>query len=156
MVNDEKIKGLLQALKQLGGYYIWNAEGEEFVLISKKEFDAILQPTTEVQLGFEVGNETEDQPSSAMAYLDQVNQQLATQYDTSDDEMMDFDEVQEGTEDHGLRKRVRFEPIRGDLPPDLQEYLADGIRSCKLSLLLVECVLLKRKPTWASLFFVIN
>ncbi len=121
MVNDEKIKGLLQALKQLGGYYIWNAEGEEFVLISKKEFDAILQPTTEVQLGFEVGNETEDQPSSAMAYLDQVNQQLATQYDTSDDEMMDFDEVQEGTEDHGLRKRVRFEPIRGDLPPDLQE-----------------------------------
>jgi len=122
MVNDEKIRGLLQALKQLGGYFVWQADGEEYVLISKKEFDVLKKPVTEIQLGFSVPEETESKLREEAAYLDQVNKQLADQYEEDEADMLDdIDEIEDEPAGEGMRKKVRFEPIRGDLPPDLQE-----------------------------------
>src|SRR3990167_3735889 len=110
MVNDSKIEAALEVLKQLGGYFVWSDEGEDFVLIRKQDFDGITRGPTEVQLELDTIEETEPRSRNESAYIDKINQQLAEQYETDEEAV-----------DQGIRKKVRFEPIRGDLSPELQE-----------------------------------
>lgn len=121
MVNDEKIVGLIKALKQLGGYYVWMAEGEEFVIMRKKDFDSKGEETKEVQLGLMVDREADDGRNDEEEYIDQVNEQLAARYGEEEPEITEFSTEEDGMDEMGLRKKVRFEPLRGDLSPELQE-----------------------------------
>jgi hypothetical protein len=121
MVNDSKIEAALEALRQLGGYFVWSDEGEDFVLIRKQDFDGITRGPTEVQLELDTIEETEPRSRNESAYIDKINQQLAEQYETDEAALLDFDDIDEEAVDQGIRKKVRFEPIRGDLSPELQE-----------------------------------
>lgn len=121
MVNDEKIAGLIKALKQLGGYYVWMAEGEEFVIMRKKDFDSKGKETKEVQLGLRVDEETDSEGDDEESYISQVNEQLVAQYGEDEAEMSDFNAGEDERVELGMRKKVRFEPLRGDLSPELQE-----------------------------------
>lgn len=121
MANDSKIQAAFEALRQLGGYFVWSDEGEEFVLIRKEDFDQISRGPAEVQLELDTVDETEPSPTSDSAYIDKINQQLATQYNNDETDLLDFDDIEEEATDQGVRKKVRFEPIRGDISPELQE-----------------------------------
>lgn len=121
MANESKIQAAFEALKQLGGYFVWSDEGEEFVLIRKVDFDEITRGSAEVQLELDTIEETEPFPNSDSAYIDKINQQLATQYNNNEAALLDFDDIEEEATDQEVRKKVRFEPIRGDLSPELQE-----------------------------------
>lgn len=117
MRGNKSLDELLAVLREWGGYFVFSHDGEEFVVASKEEFEGMERTNNEMQL---------ELPSSEVALadgdedvLEKINRDIALfQKQFNDDEIMEEDN--EGLLDGGANK-VRFEPIKGDISPELQE-----------------------------------
>lgn len=129
----EALEPVLRVLSQLGGQLLFtDAQGEQFVIARKTDFEAQAnKQTQERQLPFGVAKSYVRQPAdTAQDVLDKINKEIAL-YQDRQDEAQGHDDLEimpeEMDEDRGFDApmpppvRVRFEPIRGDLPPELQE-----------------------------------
>jgi hypothetical protein len=109
---------ILEALREVaGGYFVLRDGDEEYVIMPRREFEAnggnhekevqLPLPEREVNL-FEIS--------------DDINREIALYQAGQFEEATKLDPwVEEDGDDEEQGKRVRFEPLRGDLPPELQE-----------------------------------
>lgn len=121
---------IVRVLKGLGGHFTFtDTDGEQYVVVKKSEFEAQTQKR-ETQLRItsvseEVSFDTDEED------LSRVNEDIAMshvgQEEGPDDLSVSYQETEiEMSEDAYTPPapppvRIRFEPIKGDLPPDLQE-----------------------------------
>lgn len=129
MVNQMKgrdFSQILAGLRELGGYFVWRDEaGEAYVILSKREFDAWHKARElEVQLSLPAtpgiaesrGAEAE---ARADYVLERINREIALyQLRQQEDQIIEIQDSE--PEQPEKLARVRFEPLRGDLPPELQ------------------------------------
>jgi len=132
MTGGGLIETVLRALKELGGYFVWRADdGEEYVIISRRDFEARQIAAQEEQLellGQAGRSEAFGGLKTADDVLDKINRDLAL-FQLQREEEGNPEDVEEVIDGNGDPvplppiggKRVRFEPLRGDLPPDLQD-----------------------------------
>ena len=121
MVSDLKILGILEALKKVGGYFVWPVLDDEFVLMRKRDFDDLSKSAKEVQLGFDVEGRSEDEIDDGEDYLDQFNHLAVEPSDFEEFGVLGMNRGEDQEPDTRGRTKVRFESIKGDLPPELQE-----------------------------------
>lgn len=118
MHDCHKLTALAKALKTTKGYFVLPTAEEELVVIRKEEFDKLNESKQEVQLELETTPISEAEPDIHEDDLELVNQELAMQQENQDN----YDpNVMEEQLEVGPRKKVRFEPIKGDISPELQE-----------------------------------
>ena len=124
MHDTHKLVSLVDALEHLNGYFVISVEGEELVVMRKEEFDKLKEGKKEVQLGLhDAVHEESVNSEDNQEKIDLLNQELAMyqeemEYDAnaSEDEILEDEDLGAGP-----RTKVRFEPIKGDLSPELQE-----------------------------------
>lgn len=133
MNNGGPLSLILAALKELGGYFVWaDVDGEEYVIMSRRDFEQKLATTSEEQLDLlsRVSRmESFGRPTTANDMLEKINHDLALyqlqQAEEEEEREPDVDVTEEATGQFPLPpktgKTVRFEPLRGDLSPELQE-----------------------------------
>ncbi|MFH1354077.1 MAG: hypothetical protein ABIH36_02215 [bacterium] len=120
-MRKKDLSQALVSLRELGGYFVFKDEvGEEYVLLSKREFDgrqASDEPEVQLSLADAPKLETE---ARADYVLERINREIALyQLRQQEDEMAEMTDEEAEQLERGAR--VRFEPLRGDLPPELQE-----------------------------------
>ncbi len=112
--SHESLPLVLAALRQLGGYFTFKDElGEEYVVVRKADFmpsAAENQANEDVQLALTAVQDLAED-------IDSINQTIALLGLEDQDEAEDV----ASAEPMAPPRRVRFEPIKGDLPPELQE-----------------------------------
>lgn len=121
---------IVRVLKGLGGHFTFtDTDGEQYVVVKKSEFEAHThRKETQLRISTvseEVSFDTDEED------LSRVNEDIAMNHrgesDGSDDLSVSYRETEiEMTEDAYSPPapppvRIRFEPIKGDLPPELQE-----------------------------------
>ncbi|MEX2055039.1 MAG: hypothetical protein WD972_02555 [Candidatus Andersenbacteria bacterium] len=133
--NDTTLAHILAALRSVGGYFTFrDSDGEEYVIMNRQEFAAAHKPDpSEVQLTLESVEPRPTPIPSTDELLERINRDIALFRSQLDEEASEIaieitDESNETDDDQRLMessypppRRVRFEPIRGDLPPELQE-----------------------------------
>lgn len=128
MSNGGPLALVLAALKELGGYFVWaDLDGEEYVIMSRRDFEARLTASREEQL--ELLGRADRSGSigdhwTADDMLEKINRDLALYQLQREEEETKIDEAPAGGQEGQPGtpgKKVRFEPLRGDLPPELQE-----------------------------------
>ena len=130
MSLESLLTHVLAALREVGGYFVWRAEdGQEYVIVSRREFESRSRSVRDTQLDL-LDAPTAAAPWTADDMLEKINHDLALyQLQRENEAEQSLDEVPgkslDGTQgkpfDVTQGKRVRFEPLRGDLPPSLQE-----------------------------------
>lgn len=139
----ETLQPILRVLQDLGGMFSFmDEDGNQFVLASKDAYEGQLAKPQEQQLALPqaetVSRAIRKHIDSALQddVLDRINRDIALAYalkqELEEEEVLD--DVSEQGEDemlfspsippvsHDAREpRIRFEPLRGDLPPDLQD-----------------------------------
>lgn len=128
---QEAVEPVLRVLSQLGGHFTFpDKQGEQFVIARKTDFDANrgTQKPAERQLPFTGRMPMRNSPDTAGEVLDKINKEIALYQMNQQEEVDDLaadDVVDELYFQPGQPLpppvRVRFEPIKGDLPPELQE-----------------------------------
>lgn len=131
----EALAPILDVLKQLGGKFTFmDEEGTQFVLASADVLEGA-QKQEEQQLSFpqadSVAKALRKHVDSSLAddVIDRVNRDiaLAASAEHEEDEIEDVIDAEEASleEAHSYNPpkppRIRFEPIKGDLAPELQE-----------------------------------
>lgn len=133
--NDTTLAHILAALRSIGGYFTFrDSDGEEYVIVRSREFTAAHKPDqSEVQLTLESVEPRPNSIPSTDELLERINRDIAlfrSQLDEEANELAieitdESNEIDDGQRSMGGSypppRRVRFEPIRGDLPPELQE-----------------------------------
>jgi len=126
MRGNETLDNVATLLRELGGYFTFIAQdGEEYIVAAKKDVSRIgrsdqVQPELQLPLPPAASNQF-----AANELLDRINRDIAL-YQAVQEQ---FDDVDIVVEDNAAPnpaptpppRRVRFEPLRGDLPPELQE-----------------------------------
>lgn len=137
---------VLRVLSQLGGYFVFtNPQGEQFVVSSKEEFEARREkekterqlPLTAVHTTQRPRMDEEEIVDIIASSVDMLNREIALSKEPQDEQIgmddlgLEIGEEPQVVEDGSLQReyelpsipplRVKFEPIRGDLPPELQE-----------------------------------
>lgn len=128
MINGGPLALVLAALKELGGYFVWkDAAGEEYVIISRGDFERRLAVSAEEQLDLlnrTAYRETAAKSRTADDMLEKINRDLAQyQLQREEDGINLTYPLPPSTMAAASKqgKTVRFEPLRGDLSPELQE-----------------------------------
>lgn len=132
MMSLEPLQKAFDALKELGGYFVIRDEaGEEFIVMHRADMSTA---------GKSAEKENERQLSLAQApvitgadeVLERINEELAL-YQLQQAEQRFLEDIETAAEDseednieaedttQAPPVRIRFEPLRGDLPPDLQD-----------------------------------
>lgn len=127
MRGNETLNQILEVLRDLGGYFTFSDEvGEEYIIVRKQDATALQGglPEPEVQLALPPSPPI----NTADELLDRINRDIAMYQEAQEqfDDLAISEEVQDGASAEASKtlpppRRVRFEPLRGDLPPDLQE-----------------------------------
>ncbi len=128
MKGETSLQRITFILKELGGYFtFFDDDGREFVVVRKEDAAKIANKVPETQLTLQPQLAPTPEPVTADDVLEKINRDIAYFNALQEDEG-DFDDIGIDTEkttpeDSQLPppKRVRFEPLRGDLPPELQE-----------------------------------
>lgn len=133
------LERITSVLAELDGYFVFlDKDGHEFVISTRDRFDGDFAKKQEVQLTLPVTRGSSDWPDSLSSEDDELPEiiwdQPAEDTDDSIEDPFAEDESDEAVLSgsrpltHVLSststeaaRRVRFEPVRGDLPPDLQE-----------------------------------
>jgi len=140
MINNNALDTIVSILSEVRGHFILDGEnGQEYVIIAKRKFDELTHAAAERQLDLLSAVRSDERTSgSADEVLERINRDIALYELQRQEEELEERVAQlsaEGTnnnleaeggaeriDDLALGgKRVRFEPLRGDLPPDLQE-----------------------------------
>lgn len=116
---QEALQPIVRIITELGGYFTFMDEyGQRFIIGSADELKPRAKAADEKQLPLPT-------KPSAGAVLERINREIALYQITQQDEAVDDLAVDEKPTlpPPSLREplRVRFEPLRGDLPPELQE-----------------------------------
>lgn len=143
-MDSRALESVLAVLKRLGGYFVLADGGEEYVLVGKEYFDELQLAKKGRQLSLSAARglmssikEEKEVVGTDRAELKKVvesgvSKQLEKNKESVDDvlERINRDialyrlQQEEETElDDELRspQKVKFEPLKGDLPPELQE-----------------------------------
>lgn len=114
------LEPILELLDQIDGYLVFKgANGQEYILGRAEDvLGEEAEESEEIQLSLPTASSDRDKRSRSAAdeLLDRLNREIALfQLQQEDDDIEDLGFEQEPP------KRIRFEPLRGDLPPELQE-----------------------------------
>lgn len=132
MLTGETFKKILEVLGETEGYFVFRDEkGREFVVAPKADFmKTEEQGNSERQLAFpspsslaQAVRETAEREETTPAFvIDSINREIA-KYSNEQQELMVDDLSLEASASPKPKsgKKVRFEPISGDLAPELQE-----------------------------------
>jgi hypothetical protein len=127
------LEPLLNILKRFGGYYLFRSHsGEQYVIMSRSEFDRREEAVSEHQLPLPAALSA---ASSAGDVLERINREIALyQLQQAEEDVGEEPEAEEQASQLPAQatmttieveqtppRRIRFEPLRGDLPPELQE-----------------------------------
>jgi len=132
MKTGGSFDAVISALKALGGFFTFEADdGSEYVVIGKKEFEDMKHAAAEKQLDLLSSPRQVPQPASPDQMLEKINRDIANwqmyQHESDLDEALDMEDdlglndMESKSFDLAQGKKVRFEPLKGDLSPDLQE-----------------------------------
>lgn len=122
----EEFAPILSALRKFGGYFTFEDEGDQFVVVLKKDAARLAAPP-ETQLTLTPKEKAGVVPD---ANWEEVNHDIALFQEPSspaleeDDLNVPWAEASAPSVSAAASpapRRIRFEPIRGDLPPELQE-----------------------------------
>ena len=131
MSESGTLQKVITALRELGGRFVFaDDDGTEYLVMRKTDFERLEQAASDVQLDLLSINPSAPAPS-ADDMLGKINRDIAlwqiTQQDEESDSAID-DLAATDTPTRASRptpppvpRRVKFEAIKGDLPPDLQE-----------------------------------
>ncbi len=129
----ETLEPILGILNDLGGKFTFlDDDGNKFILASEEALEAEQEETTyeiEQQLSLPqadtVSRAIRKHVDSSIQddVLERINRDIALAYAVEQEAGEELDEIEEiaVTPDYPQPPRIRFEPLRGDLPPDLQE-----------------------------------
>lgn len=126
----ETLAPILRVLGELGGKFMFmDDEGREFVICRRQEFDTLTTQKSEQQLALPPLKKSAagEHALTAGYVLDRINREIAVYQMQQEDEQVDDLAVPKEGEDTSEQaqdkqgKRVRFEALKGDLPPELQE-----------------------------------
>lgn len=133
MLTGDTIKKALEVLREAGGYFVFFDEsGEEFVVARKRDFGGgnnhqnherqLPLPTT-VSLAAAVRATAERLEKTPEFILDSINREIAKYTEEQREAQLDDLSLEAAHEKPRAKKgrQVHFEPILGDLPPELQE-----------------------------------
>ncbi len=148
-MRQDLLESVLMVLKEIEGYFVFKDEaGKEFVILSKEDFDGLDESSSkeEKQLSLssallssalekreeEKMSDVDDRAEekvSADDILEKINRDIALYNLLQEEEVesdvlerIEEDEIVKGLDEPVLNsQKVRFEPLRGDLSPDLQE-----------------------------------
>lgn len=137
MLTGETLKKVFEVLHEMPGYFVFRDKtGEEYVLARKEDFAAgselangetqLALPTT-ASLAAAVRETAERMDRTPEFVLNSINREIADYHEEErereiDDLSLSFDQTQDKEAAARRRgKKVRFEPIHGDLPPELQD-----------------------------------
>lgn len=146
MNNTSSLDQIFKVIAEFGGYFVLPSEdGTEFVVVEKNNYDSLSFEGQEVQLSLpEAECNCGANVGSADEMLEKINRDIAL-FRFQQDEQEELDLVvdeelsevpvevvsedsyseentnQDGEVELPPPRRVRFEPLRGDLPPELQE-----------------------------------
>ena len=114
------LEPILELLDQIDGYLVFKgANGQEYILGRLEDIlEEDSEESKEIQLSLPTVYPDGDKKARTAAdeLLDRINREIALfQLQQEDEDIEDLDFEQEPP------KRIRFEPLRGDLPPELQE-----------------------------------
>lgn len=108
MPTGELLPTIFQILRQLDGYIVLRDEaGGEFIISRKAK------PAQDTQLPLP---KAKPLAAAASPVLDSINKEIARYSDENREK-----EIDDLSLEAAKGKRVRFEPITGDLPPELQD-----------------------------------
>jgi hypothetical protein len=113
-----EIEGVLRVLKQFksGQFMLTDEEGEQFVVVRKEELDRLKK--REEQLVLPPAPEREN--SSAGRVLDRINREIAL-YQMQQQEQDEEELVDDLALPQLDNNKIKFESLKGDLPPELQD-----------------------------------
>jgi hypothetical protein len=143
-MRKDLLENILVALREIEGYFVFKDEvGKEFVILGKREFDerGEVPSDTGKQLSLssallnralEKGTEektekVEEEKASANKILEKINRDIALYKLLQEEEEDLIAGIEEDEDQVEIEKpepavqKVRFEPLKGDLPPELQE-----------------------------------
>ena len=105
------LEAVTLVLKELKGRFIFETDHGEFVVLRKEDYDNLRVSEEEQQLELPTIEVASD-ADGASAEVEEINRTLAmnAEEDIVDDLAID-------TQDNGAS--VKFEPIKGDLPPEM-------------------------------------
>lgn len=148
-MREDVLKSLLIVLKEVRGYFVFKDEsGEQFVILGKEEFDDLSESSSKagkqlslsstlLNSALEHGVEErmsdaddkiegiEEDKMSADDILAKINRDIALykllQEEEGESDVLEGIEKDELDESVSAGQKVRFEPLKGDLSPELQE-----------------------------------
>ncbi len=127
MRGNETLNQITDVLREIGGYFTFTDErGEEVVVTRKRDVAQLSTVRLEPEVQLTLPPSQPETVQSADELLERINRDIAlyrnTQEETFDDIAIPEGEKKlEETNPLPPPRRVRFEPLRGDLPPELQE-----------------------------------
>ena len=116
----ETLAPILRVLKDLGGQFVFSDdEGNEFVIAGRKEFEKRKEKQGKLELAgsHETLLVSTDDEEDDITEL--VNQDIAMSREIDDETVDDLGLISEHPKPPTVR--VKFEPLNGDISPDLQE-----------------------------------
>lgn len=121
-MSEKNLEQIAQALKNNKGHFVINTDEEDLVIMTKKEYDRQTNQNAGIQLELQSTAHTpkEDDQTQDQEDLEEINRELAA-YHAAQELYDDLTAMSDEDYELGPRKKVKFEPIKGDLPPDLQE-----------------------------------
>lgn len=121
-MSENELQQIAQVLKNHKGHFVINTDEEDLVIMTKKEYDRQTDHNSGVQLELQPTTRTlnEDEQTEDEQDLEEINRELAA-YHAAQELYEDLTAMSDEDYELGPRKKVKFEPIKGDLPPDLQE-----------------------------------
>lgn len=134
MRGNETLANIAAILHDTGGYFTFRGEdGEELMVIRKSDVPGLdaAQSSAQLQLSLPPPPPGASLPS-ADELLERINRDIAL-YHEAQAQSEEFDDLAIPDEEEKMSppyqpaaplpppRRVRFEPLRGDLPPELQE-----------------------------------
>lgn len=117
MRGNVLIESVVAVLREMGGYFVLVVANEEYVVISKRDFEQ-MRGGFEDEVQLELPSTEDAIARDDSDVLERINRDIAmfgSQYEEQESEIIE-EEVKEETP-----ARVRFEPLRGDISPELQE-----------------------------------
>lgn len=123
---------IIEVLRDMGGYFTFtDAAGEEYVVMRRQDMGHLHLPANQSEVQLVLPPSPTAVANTADLLLDRINrdiamyQQAQEQFDDlaipEDEAVVTIEPMIEGAAPVPPPRRVRFEPLRGDLPPELQE-----------------------------------
>lgn len=132
MLTGETFTKVLEVLRLAPGYFVFRDEaGEDYVVARKADFIGEGKANPEKQLALpnasslaQAVRETAQRQDTTPGFvLDSINREIAKYTNEQQEQMVDdlSLEAAAGPKPKKSGKHIRFEPISGDLAPELQE-----------------------------------